>query len=157
MARVLSEFGTIIGMSNDIQVSTMPDYSTVPLGAIVQYVGTTTADYINGYFYKCTANGWEQNNTQPSTDVSGKADKVNNATNGHLAGLDANGNLTDSGKAPSDFAQVSSNTLTAKVLANATSIATLSDKQVRNIYAGTADLTAGSSALPTGDIYFVYE
>ena len=30
-------------------------------------------------------------------DISGKADKVENATEGHLAGLDANGNLTDSG------------------------------------------------------------
>lgn len=30
-------------------------------------------------------------------DISVKADKVSNATNGHLAGLDANGNLTDSG------------------------------------------------------------
>lgn len=28
---------------------------------------------------------------------------------------------------------------------------------VRNIKAGTADLTAGSSALATGDTYFVYE
>ena len=33
-----------------------------------------------------------------------KADKVSNATSGHLAGLDANGNLTDSGKAVSDLA-----------------------------------------------------
>ena len=33
-----------------------------------------------------------------------KADKVNGATNGNLAGLDGNGNLTDSGKSPSDFA-----------------------------------------------------
>lgn len=32
-----------------------------------------------------------------------KADKVANATNGNLAGLDANGNLTDSGFAPGDF------------------------------------------------------
>ena len=30
-------------------------------------------------------------------DISGKADKVASATAGHLAGLDANGNLTDSG------------------------------------------------------------
>ena len=30
-------------------------------------------------------------------DVSDKADKVSSATNGNLAGLDANGNLTDSG------------------------------------------------------------
>lgn len=37
-------------------------------------------------------------------DFSGFAEKVSGATNGHLAGLDANGNLTDSGKAPGDFA-----------------------------------------------------
>lgn len=36
-------------------------------------------------------------------NISGKADKVSNATNGHLAGLDSNGNLTDSGKSASDF------------------------------------------------------
>lgn len=36
-------------------------------------------------------------------DISGKADKVSNATNGDFAGLDANGNLTDSGKKASDF------------------------------------------------------
>ena len=34
---------------------------------------------------------------------TGKADKVKGAVNGHLAGLDANGNLVDSGKAITDF------------------------------------------------------
>lgn len=42
--------------------------------------------------------------TLTATGLSGKADKVSNATNGNFAGLDANGNLTDSGKAGSDFA-----------------------------------------------------
>lgn len=36
-------------------------------------------------------------------DVSSKADKVTNATAGNFAGLDATGNLTDSGKKASDF------------------------------------------------------
>ena len=36
-------------------------------------------------------------------DVTGKADKVANATSGNFAGLDSNGNLTDSGKKASDF------------------------------------------------------
>lgn len=36
-------------------------------------------------------------------DISGKADKVKNATDGNLAALDASGNLTDSGKKPADF------------------------------------------------------
>lgn len=37
-------------------------------------------------------------------DIANKADKVQNATNGNFAGLDANGNPTDSGKKASDFA-----------------------------------------------------
>lgn len=37
-------------------------------------------------------------------DVSGKADKVSGATADNFAGLDANGNLKDSGKKASDFA-----------------------------------------------------
>ena len=36
-------------------------------------------------------------------DVANKADRVNNATSGNFAGLDANGNLTDSGSKASDF------------------------------------------------------
>ncbi len=36
-------------------------------------------------------------------DISGKADKVSGAANGNLAGLDTNGNLTDSGVAKSDI------------------------------------------------------
>ena len=65
-----------------------------------------------------------------------------------------------------DYAEVSHNqtastitagTLNGQVLANGTAVQTLNNKQIRNIYAGTADLTAGSSALSTGDIYLVYE
>ena len=37
-------------------------------------------------------------------DVTGKADKVQSATSGDFAALDANGNLTDSGKKATDFA-----------------------------------------------------
>lgn len=43
-------------------------------------------------------------NTKVNTKLGGKADKVSSATSGDLAGLDANGNLTDSGKKASDFA-----------------------------------------------------
>ena len=41
---------------------------------------------------------------QAHQDISGKADKVSGATNGNFAGLDANGNLVDSGKKAADFA-----------------------------------------------------
>lgn len=39
-------------------------------------------------------------------DISGKADKVTDAAEGNFAGLDAEGNLTDSGKKASDFVAV---------------------------------------------------
>ena len=42
--------------------------------------------------------------TNLTTDLGNKADKVASATSGNFAGLDENGNLTDSGKKASDFA-----------------------------------------------------
>lgn len=42
--------------------------------------------------------------TNLTSDLGKKADKVSSATDGHLASLDANGNLKDSGKSASDFA-----------------------------------------------------
>lgn len=38
-----------------------------------------------------------------AVDLSGKADKVKSAVAGNFAGLDAGGNLTDSGKKATDF------------------------------------------------------
>ena len=46
-------------------------------------------------------------NTKVNTKLGGKADKVSNATSGHLASLDGNGNIDDSGKAASDFVEKS--------------------------------------------------
>ena len=51
--------------------------------------------------YNSTSQKWE-NGAIPTPDISGKADKVTSATNGHLAGLDSNGNLTDSSIAATD-------------------------------------------------------
>ena len=54
-------------------------------------------------------------NEKISDAIAGKADKVSSATNGNFAGLNASGNLTDSGKKASDFA-------TAQELANEVSV-----------------------------------
>ena len=43
-----------------------------------------------------------------SIDYSGKADKVSGAVSGNFAGLDANGNLTDSGSKAADKEKSSS-------------------------------------------------
>ena len=42
--------------------------------------------------------------TELATSIAGKADKVKNAQEGNFAGLDAEGNLVDSGKKAADFA-----------------------------------------------------
>ena len=60
--------------------------------------------------YEITVVDWfaECHSTDSDTvDISGKADKVSGATNGNLAGLDATGNLTDSGKKASNFIDTS--------------------------------------------------
>lgn len=49
------------------------------------------------------ASAMDSYNTKVNTKLSGKADKVSGATSGHLASLDGNGNLADSGKSASDF------------------------------------------------------
>lgn len=52
---------------------------------------------------------------------------------------------------------ISAGTFAGQVVANASAVQTLTTKQVRNIYAGTDDMTAGTTELATGDIYIVYE
>lgn len=63
--------------------------------------------------------------------------------------------------APSSHNQAASTitagTLGGQVKANATAVATIGTAQVRDIYAGTSDMTAGTSSLATGALYFVYE
>lgn len=67
-------------------------------------------------------------------DITGKANKVSNATNGNFAALDSNGNLTDSGHKHSDY-QAS--------LVSGTNIKTVN---------GTSILGSGNIATPQGTI-----
>ncbi len=64
-----------------------------------------SADGYTLYFYSKTAPVTTEDAVFTITIPrdTNKADKVKGAINGHLAGLDANGNLVDSGKAVADF------------------------------------------------------
>lgn len=42
-----------------IQYTTMPTPTSEDLGKIVQYIGTSNNNYINGYFYECVSDGQE--------------------------------------------------------------------------------------------------
>jgi hypothetical protein len=71
--------------------------ASVGLGASEAYVNTGT------YIGKETTNTVTSDIKALDTAAAGKADKVASATAGNFAGLDANGNLTDSGAKASDF------------------------------------------------------
>lgn len=66
-----------------IQVSTMPTASATEEGKIYQFVGTTDANYTNGYFYKCEGAGspvvysWTRVDVQPTP--SGLPSQTGNA------------------------------------------------------------------------------
>lgn len=52
---------------------------------------------------------------------------------------------------------ITAGTFAGKVVANPTAAATVKAAQVRDIYAGTDDMTAGTSSLASGTLYLVYE
>ena len=52
---------------------------------------------------------------------------------------------------------VTAGTLGGKVQANATAAATVTAAQVRDIYGGTTDMTAGTTSLASGTLYCMYE
>lgn len=45
------------GGGDSIQVLTMPEASQANESKIVEFVGDTTVDYTNGYFYECVGDG----------------------------------------------------------------------------------------------------
>lgn len=61
-------------------------------------------DSLNTVTVRKLANTLSSYNTKVNTKLDGKADKVSQATSGHLASLDGNGNLQDSGATTTSFA-----------------------------------------------------
>ena len=71
------DLDTNIDTKEDIfRYETLPTPSADNLGFIAEYIGTTTADYTNGYFYQCReisagVYAWVQKNVQPSSGGTG--------------------------------------------------------------------------------------
>lgn len=70
----------VSGKENLFRFTTMPTASADNLGQIVQYIGTSTADYVKGYFYQCVevegVYSWGQVNIQPGYDDSALTSRV---------------------------------------------------------------------------------
>lgn len=78
--RVLGTDGFVAGWVKPeiVQVSALPTASEDEVGNIYQFVGTTDANYTNGYFYKCVSDGqdpatysWTQTDVQPAPSGGG--------------------------------------------------------------------------------------
>ena len=72
--------------------------------------------------------------------------------NGGTGASTASGALTNLGAVAK-----SGDTMGGALIANATSVATLGTAQVRNIWAGTANISEVEGSLKEGDIYLQYE
>ena len=107
---VLGTDGFVAGwvVPEKVQRSVIPQASEDEEGNIYQFVGTTDANYTNGYFYKCVSDGgnpatysWERTDVQPGSSLpsqTGNAGKflVTDGTNASWGGavpLDSNGNV----------------------------------------------------------------
>ena len=85
-----------------------------------------------------------QDSTKVAAAIVGKADKVSGAVNGNLAGLDANGNLTDSGSKASDFQ-------TALTFDAAPTQSSTNPVTSGGVYSGLADAQAAMAIVVSGD------
>lgn len=104
---------------------------------------------LSNYIQKSATSGFMKNDGSVDTnsyattsqipDITGKADKVTSATNGHLAGLDSTGNLTDSG-----------------LSAGNTSIASIGDGTVSGAISALANTVLGyfSYDATEGNLYY---
>lgn len=91
MASGISENKTAIANLKTL-VGTLPEGAT----------STTVVAYITEAINALSIGDYAKT-SDVNTSLGKKADKVANATDGNFAGLDVNGNLTDSGKKASDF------------------------------------------------------
>lgn len=122
-----------------------------------------TLQYDSGY---STYGGWRTLGKQKTSagDLYGTV-PIESGGTGATNAADARTNLgitaENIGASPSSHTQsastITSGVFQSQVKANTDAEKTLTTAQLRNIYAGTDDMIAGTTALATGEVYLVYE
>lgn len=121
------------------QKSSMPAANSSNVGKIIQYKGTTTSSYTNGYFYKCVNNG----GTYSWTNIN-----VQDGGSGGSTDVQINGTSIVSSDVANIITEGTYNASTNK-------IATMSDVNALITYS-TTDISEGDP-LASGTLYIVYE
>lgn len=133
------------------RISNPPKPTTIARGAMSNIDGLERNKYI--YILSENQNGdncLPQSLTLRKLRTRDKADKVSNAVNGNFAGLDSNGNLTDSGKSSSDFIEMPSGGSTGQVLKK-----TASGTEWANESGAVTDVTVGGTSVVSNGVAVV--
>lgn len=130
--------------------------------ALEDNVATALADRISGLESGTTPAGNASKLGNQAPSYYAKASDVTNI----VAGTTSVGNANKlGGSAASDYAKktdlkaenIAAGYFPGVMRASPTAVATVGDSMIRNIYAGTSDMTAGSTTLASGAIYVMYE
>lgn len=130
----------LYGEGGGTQVKTMPEANAGNLGKIVQYVGETTTDYTNAYFYKSSVTG-----TTPSSIT------INQTVGTGLGGLAVN-----KGTFETKITESGSYDFTAR-LNREHIIATIVEAEVRMDRDESHDVEGAIAWTPDGETYFYTE
>ena len=99
---VFDDSGDIVGSDYNASSFATAAQGTKADNAVKSVTGPTTGNLTVSTSDHAVTITFDDSSYLTSSDVSGKADKVQNATANHLAALDTNGNLVDSGIAKAD-------------------------------------------------------
>ena len=166
---------TAINNLDFIQVETLPVAGVDNLGKIYEYIGSTTANYTNGFFYKCVSDGestptysWEEipvqaqddtkithYSTMPTAEVDyedeivqyiGADDAVNGFVNGYFYKC-----VEVEGSDPAEYEWIPAPTqaLGADTIVDVNSLP-VSD--IENVIYRTTDAVSGNTAYFAGDV-----
>ena len=119
---------------------------------VIYMVPKSMAQTNNSYdeYIWTAAGAWEKIG-DTTIDISGKADKVANATNNDFAALDSNGNLKDSGKNPADFVQLVANSANGEKNAATIGVRTAGAAiGGRSLTVGYSNVVSGINAFAAG-------
>jgi len=141
------------GIGSELRITDDANVANYMIGNVTSYSGTTLIITINVTGGSGTKTAWT---ITSAVDDQTKADKSIPATTNNLAGLDANGNLQDSGITPGEAAS-QSNLAKSGLLSGTLSLddTVLTNVQVNKTYTGNGSTQSITTNIASEDINWV--
>lgn len=156
----ISDFAATVRSTALTGLSTATSTAVTAADTVLSALGKLQAQ-ITANLSTLTSHTGSTSNPHGVTAAQAGAAPTSRTVNGKALSSDISLTYSDVGAAASSHSHaasaVTAGTLGGQVVANATAVATTGTAQVRNIYVGTSDMTAGSTSLTTGNLYFMYE